>query len=113
MKLNLTHYFTLTVTGHGNINSYLHRFKTSDTPSCPCGPLDQTTDCLLFECELLKKERNDLTTAILKKTTAILKTDVWPMSKPGLIKKHYKAFFKFTNAILIDKLTNPKPNGDS
>jgi hypothetical protein len=106
MKLNLTHNFTLTVTGHGNTRSYLHRFKISDTPSCPCGPQDQTTAHLLFECELLKKERNDL-------TTAILKTDVWPMSKPELIKKHYKAIFKFMYAILIDKLTNPKPNGDS
>ena len=56
MKLNLTYNFTLMVTGHGNINSYLHRFKISDTPSCPCGPQDQTTDHLLFECQLLKKE---------------------------------------------------------
>jgi len=63
------------------------------------------TDRLLFECKLLRKERNDLTT--------ILKTDVWPTSKPKLIKKHFKAFSKFTNAILRDKLTNPKPNGDS
>ena len=93
------------VTGHGNINSYLHSFKVSDTASCPCGTQDQTTDRLLFECELLRKERNDI-------TTTILKTDVWPTVKPELIKKHYKAFFKFTNAILIDKLTNPKPNGD-
>jgi hypothetical protein len=37
MKLNLNYKFTLMVTGHGNINSYLHRFKISDTPSCPCG----------------------------------------------------------------------------
>ena len=36
------------------------------------------TDHLLFDCELLKKERNDL-------TTAMLKTDVWPMSKPELL----------------------------
>ena len=72
----------------------------------PCGPQDQTTDHLLFKCELLRKERNDL-------TTTILKTDVWPTSKPELIKKHFKDFFKFTNAILKDKLTNPKPNGDS
>jgi len=93
------------VTGHGNINSYLHRFKISDTPSCPCGTQHQTTDRLLFECEILRKERNDL-------TTTILKTDVWPTGKPELIKKHYKAFFKFTNAISIDKLINPKPNGD-
>ena len=80
------------VTGHGNIHSYLHRFKISDTPSCPCGTQDQTTDRLLFECELLREERNDL-------TTTILKTDMWPTSKPEQIKKHFKAFLKFTNAI--------------
>jgi hypothetical protein len=49
MKLNLTYKFTLMVTGHGNINSYLHRLKISDTPSCPCGTQDQTTDRLLYE----------------------------------------------------------------
>ncbi len=30
MKINLTHNFTLLVTRHGNINSYLHRFKISE-----------------------------------------------------------------------------------
>ena len=64
MKLNLTHNFTLMVTGHGNINSYLHSFKVSDTASCPCGTQDQTTDRFLFECELLRKERNDITTIL-------------------------------------------------
>jgi len=43
------------VTGHGKINAYLHRFKTSETPLCPWGNLDQTTDHLLFECDLLGK----------------------------------------------------------
>ena len=65
-----------------------------------------SNDRPIIECELLRKEQNDLTTTILKR-------DVWPMSKPELIKKHFEAFFKFTNAILIDKLTNTKPNGDS
>ena len=60
---------------------------------------------LLFECELLRKERNDL-------TTVIRKTDEWPTSKPELIRKHLKAFLKFTSAIQTDKLTNPEPNGD-
>ena len=74
MKLNLTHNFTLMVNGHGSINSYLHHFKIRETRSCPCGAQDQTIDHLLFECELLRKERNDL-------TTNILKTNVWPISK--------------------------------
>lgn len=104
IKLNLTHNFTLMVTGHGSINSYLHRFKLSDTPTCPCGTQDQTTDHLLFECKLLQKERKIL-------TTTILKSDVWPTSKPDLIKKHFKAFLQFTKAIETDKL-KIKHNGE-
>jgi large subunit ribosomal protein L7Ae len=105
IKLNLTHNFTLMVTGHGNINSYLHRFKLSDTPTCPCGTQDQTTDHLLFECERLRKERKVL-------TTTIRKTDVWPTSKTNLIVKHLKAFLQFTNSIETDKLTD-NPNGET
>jgi hypothetical protein len=82
-----------------HINSYLHRFKIRGTPSCPCGTQDQMTDHLLFECELLRKERNDL-------TTNIFKTDGWPISKSELIRKHLKAFFKFRNDISFDKITN-------
>ena len=103
MKLNLTHNFTLMVTGHGSINSYLHCFKIRETSSCPCGAQDRTADHLLFECELLRKERNDL-------TTNILKTNVWPISKSELITKHFKDFYKFTNDISFDKLTNSEPN---
>jgi hypothetical protein len=105
MKLNLTHNFTLMVTGHGNLNSYLHRFKIRGTPSCPCGAQDQTVDHLLFQCELLREERNDL-------ITNILKTDVWPISKSELIRKHFKAFYKFTNDISFHELTNSEPSGD-
>jgi hypothetical protein len=60
MNINSTQYFTTMVTGHGNIRSYLHRFKIIDTPVCPCSTTDQTTDHLLFECELLNKERDKL-----------------------------------------------------
>ena len=57
MKINLTQNFTTMVTGHGNIKTYLYRFKIIETPMCPCGNKDQTIDHLLFECELLNKER--------------------------------------------------------
>jgi hypothetical protein len=105
MKLNLTHNFTLMVTGHGNINSYIRRSNITGKPSCLCGTQDQKTDHLLFKCERLWKEWNDL-------KTNILKTDVWPISKSELIRKNFKAFFKFTNNISFDKLTNSEPNGD-
>jgi len=56
MKINITQNFTTIVTGHGNIRSYLHRFKIIETPICPCGTTEETIDHWLFECELLNKE---------------------------------------------------------
>jgi hypothetical protein len=97
MKINITHNFTTMVTGHGNIRSYLHRFKILDTPTCSCGTKDQTIDHLLYECELLNKERESL-------ISTILQTDVWPISKETLIRKHFKIFVKFTIEIFFDKL---------
>ena len=54
--------------------------------------MDQTIDHLLFECELLYKERDNL-------ISLVLKTDIWPISKDKLIRKHFKIFAKFTNKI--------------
>jgi len=51
---------------------------------------------LLSECELPNKERDNL-------ISTVLKTDVWPISKNRLIRKHFKIFAKFTNEI-FDKL---------
>jgi len=97
MKINISQNFTTMVTGHGNIRSYLHRFKISETQICPCGTTDQTIDHLLFQCELLNKERDNL-------ISTVLKTDVWLISKDKLIIKHLKIFAKFTNEISFDKL---------
>jgi hypothetical protein len=85
------------VTGHGNIRPYWHRFKILETPTCPCGTEDQTIDHLLYECELLNKERDSL-------ISTVLETDVWPVSKKTLIRKHLKTFVKFTNEISFDKI---------
>ena len=73
VKINITQKFITMVTGHGNIRSYL-RFKIIETPICPCGTTDQTINHLLFECELLNKERDNLISTVLKR-------DVWPIIK--------------------------------
>ena len=78
------------VTGHGNIRSYLHRFKIIETPKCPCCTKDQTIEQLLFECELLNKERDNL-------ISTELKTNIWPISKKLFNKKHFKTFAEFTD----------------
>ena len=97
MKINITQNFTTMVTGHGNIRSYLHRFKIIETPICSCGTAEQTIDHVLFECALLNKERDSL-------ITTVIKTDVWPVSKDKLIREHFKTFDKFTNEISFDNL---------
>jgi len=48
MKISITQNFTTMFTGHGNISSYLHRFKIIESPICPCGTTNQTIDHLLF-----------------------------------------------------------------
>ena len=86
-KINLTQNFTTIVTGHGNIKSYLHRFKIIDTPNCPCRNGNQSMNTLL-ECAILQEDRQRL-------IPEVAKTDDWPTGTDVLIKKHYKAFAKF------------------
>jgi len=94
-KINLTQNFTNIVTDHGKMKSYLHRFKIIDTPNCPCGNGNQTSEHILLECEILQEDTERL-------IAEVAKTDVWPISKDMLIKKHYKAFAKFTKK--MDKI---------
>jgi hypothetical protein len=56
---------------------------------------NQTTEHILFECALLNEDRERLICCSAKK-------DNWPINKDMLIKKHYKAFAKFTKQ--IDKI---------
>ena len=58
MKLSINRSLTTMMTGYGNIKAYLHRFKLIDSATCTCGDNDQTTDHLLYECELLMTHRD-------------------------------------------------------
>ena len=85
MKIMLNQHLTTIMTGHGNIKAYLYRFKLTDSPKCPCGKNDQTTDHL-FECELVKTQRDKL-------RSSVPKSDGWPIKKTpsyASIKKHPK-----------------------
>ena len=52
--------FSTIIIGHGKLRTYFHRFKIIDDPTCLCKMSPQTTDHLLWECELLKKQRQVL-----------------------------------------------------
>jgi hypothetical protein len=60
MKLPITPEFTAGVTGHGETKSYLHRFKLTDSPTCPCNEGVQTPEHLMYDCKLLEVQRSSL-----------------------------------------------------
>ena len=52
---------------------------------------------LLYECELLKTQRDTL-------RLTVSKTDTWPANKYTLISRHYKALKVFINQIPFDEI---------
>jgi hypothetical protein len=56
-------------------------------------------DHLIYECELLNKEREGL-------GSTVLQTDAWRISEETLVKKYFKIFVQFINKISFDKLND-------
>jgi len=48
------------VTAHDKNKAYLHRFKITESPECPCDGGNQTMDHLLYDCSKLQREREKL-----------------------------------------------------
>jgi hypothetical protein len=98
MKISTNQSLTTMMIGHENIKAYLHRFKLIDSATCPCRDNnDQTIDHILYECEILKTQRDSL-------RITVSKTDSWPANKYTVISRHYSAFKKFINQISFDEL---------
>ena len=57
-KIPRTPEFTALVTGHGKPRSYIHRFKLADYPMCLCNEGEQTSDHIIFDCNLLETQRD-------------------------------------------------------
>jgi hypothetical protein len=83
LKVKVTANFTTIVTGHGNIKSYLRKYKILDSPMCSCKSGEQTVDHIIFECKLLQQERERL-------KSTVLRSENGPVSKNKLINKFYK-----------------------
>jgi len=47
LKINVTPNFTTMVTGHGNIKSYLQKYKILDSPMCSCKSGVQRVDHII------------------------------------------------------------------
>jgi hypothetical protein len=78
LKINVTANFSNMVSEHGNIRSYLHRYKIIDSPMCSCKDDEQTIDNIIYNCELVEQERERL-------KAALLRTEYWPISKDILM----------------------------
>jgi hypothetical protein len=76
------------VSGHGKLRSYFHRFKILDDPTCLCKKSSQTADHLLWECELLRKQRQVLRNSIMKVGGN------WPITNFDLANKYTHFFSK-------------------
>jgi len=85
------------VTAHGKTKAYLHCFKIIQSPECVCTHGDQTTDHLIFDCDLLNKERGKL----IAHTS---RDEDWPVRKCDLVNKYLKQFTMFANSIDFEKL---------
>jgi len=83
----------LIVRGHGKLRSCFYRFKIIEDPTRLRKMTPQTTDHLLLECELLRKQRHVLRISITKAGGN------WPITNSDLANKYTKFFQKFVNAI--------------
>jgi hypothetical protein len=71
LKIDITPNFTTMVTAHGNVKSYLYKYKVIDSPMCCCRSAEQTAHSILFDCKLLEQERDKL-------KAAVLRSENWP-----------------------------------
>ena len=86
------------VTGHGTLRSDYHRFKIIDDPKCVCKMGPQNSGHLLWECELLRKQREVLKNRIKKAGRN------WPITNSDLANKHTKLSQMLVKAINFEIL---------
>jgi len=60
MNLRLSPNLKAILNLHGKTKAYLQRFKIIQSPECSCKHGNQTTDHLLYDCEILDKEKEKL-----------------------------------------------------
>ena len=80
------------------LRSYFHRFKIIEDPTCLCDMRPQTADHILWECELLRKQRQVLKNSIVKAGGN------WTITNSDLANKYTKFFQKFVNTINFETL---------
>ena len=97
LKISVTPNFTAIVTGHGNIKTYLYKYKIIDSPLCSCDEGEQSVDHIIYEYKLFKQERTKL-------KAMEERTEKWPVSRDKLTIQFYRHSKEFTDNISMDKV---------
>jgi hypothetical protein len=97
LKINITPNFTAIVTRHGNIKTYLAKYRIIESLMCPCEEGDQSVDHIIYDCKLLEQERSRL-------KAVVIQTEKWPVSRDKLSNKFYKYIKEFTDNIKLVKV---------
>lgn len=91
-KIPITPEFTALGTGHGKTRAYLHRFQLADDHICPCKEAQQTSDHIIFECNILEAQR----CSMIK--TIVCSGGSWPPPKDELTNKYIQTFATFVKS---------------
>ena len=97
LKISATPKFTAIITGHGNIRTYLDKYKITESPVCSCDEGDQSVDHIIYEWKLFDQERTKL-------KAMVERTNKWPVSSDKLSVQFYRHFKEFTDNISMDKV---------
>jgi ribonuclease HI len=97
VNLHLSPNVTTIMTGHGNIRSYLHRIKITESPECPRNHGIQTVDHLIFECKRLKNEGEIL-------QSSAIKDGKWPVRKSELTHRNLQQLIRYINKMDFVKI---------
>jgi len=97
LKISATPNFTAIVTGHGNIRTYLYKYKIIESPVCSCDEGEQSVDHIIYECKLFEQERTKL-------KAMVERTNKWPVSRDKLSVQFYRHFKEFTDNISMEKV---------
>jgi hypothetical protein len=79
-------------------NQILHRFKLADDPMCPCNEGQQTSDNIIFKCNIFEAQRGSKIKKIVDRGGS------WPPAKDELTTKYLKAFSNFVKLIDFQRL---------
>jgi hypothetical protein len=86
------------ITAHGKTKDYLHRFKIIESPECTCKEGQQTVEHLIYECNKLEIERENLVNNITP--------GIWPVQESELITNYRKQFNQFISSIDFEVISS-------